>query len=134
MRNPDYIGKLFRQQSENIPSVVTGKLHVNFAGATRIEWTLQGEVYEAIFYHENVEKIARFNTAGQLIEYRINIAPDNIPAIVKDTIPKDLEIMNCISVCISGQTTYELIVRNRELVRYQMGIDSKGNQLNLKTL
>jgi len=134
MKNPEYIGKLFRQQRKNIPSVVAGSLNANFAGAIGIEWTLQDKLFEAIFFHDNAEKIARFDQTGRLTEYRINIPPDEIPVNVKNAVAKELEIMNCILVSISGVKTYELIVRNQELLRYQLLIDSEGSQINLKIL
>lgn len=134
MKKPEYIGKLFRQQRKNIPSVVAGSLNANFAGATGIEWTLQDKLFEAIFFHDNAEKIARFDQTGRLTEYRINIPPDEIPVNVKNAVAKELEIMNCILVSISGIKTYELIVRNQKLLRYQLLIDSEGSQINLKIL
>jgi hypothetical protein len=134
MKNGEFIVNIFRQQKKSVPSAVAGSLRVNFPSATGVEWSQPGQLFEAIFFHDNAEKIARFDSDGNLLEYRVNIPPTDIPSEVKSAVNEEFEIMNCISVFISGLTTYELIVRNRDLVRYLMVIDHRGNQVSLKTL
>jgi hypothetical protein len=134
MKNPEFIGNLFRKEKKSVPTVVAGTLKADFPGATAVEWALQGELFEALFFHDNIEKIAKIDETGKLIEYRANIPTDKIQANVKNAIAEEFEIMNCMSVCVSGKTVYELIVRDRELVRYQIVIDSQGSHISLKTL
>jgi hypothetical protein len=65
---------------------------------TGVEWSWYHEMWEAIFFDEEITKIARFNPDGKLLEYRVNISPDLIPSPIHEAVTGDWEIMNCIAV------------------------------------
>jgi len=125
----DLFRSIFSPFSRSVPKRVSGSLPVHFAGAIGAEWTSNDEIYEAIFYHDDIEKIARFDKEGTLIEYRVNINPDQIPSPIREAVAAELEIMNCIAVYTSEKLNYELIVRDRKFVRYLLMLDSLGNSL-----
>lgn len=117
-----------------MPQRVAKSLTVHFAGARSIEWYPHGNTYEAVFFHDNVEKIAWFDASGNLIEYRVNISPDGIPSPIREAVDPQFEIMNCISVYTADKVTWELIVRDKMLVRYKLILDSLGNRLVFEAL
>jgi hypothetical protein len=130
----ELFGKIFGTHSKTVPALVAQSLVSHFADAAGVEWTMSGNTWEAIFYHRNVEKIARFDTSGMLTEYRVNVAPHEIPSPILEAVSGKWEIMNCIAIYTSDKLSYELIVRDPALVRYQLWLDSLGNNLRLDKL
>ncbi|MBE0673277.1 MAG: hypothetical protein IH591_01320 [Bacteroidales bacterium] len=130
----NFFKKIFGTHHNEIPSRVTDSLPVHFINASGIEWNIQNSFYEAIFFHDKVEKIARFDSRGNLLEYRVNISPDSIPSPIHEGVAEGLEIMNCIALYTSEKLSYELIVRDRDLVRYKLILDSLGNRVEFVRL
>lgn len=130
----NFLAKIFRRQVDYIPDLVTNNLKKHFVNAKNIEWGHYHDLFEASFYENDVEKIAKFDSKGNLVEYRINIPVPEIPSFVKINVDKDLEIMNCIKVFISDAINYEVIVRNKALVRYQLLLDANGEKLRFEKL
>lgn len=116
--------KIFGISNSNPPQKVKQGLETNFPDARSVEWTPYKKYYEAIFYEQDIEKIARFDPEGNLTETRINIAPSSIPDWLRNKTDEELEIMNCISVLKNEGTAYELIVRDKELIRYVIQVDT----------
>ena len=114
------------------PKKVRENLLKHFPQAKSTEWVKNSDSYEAIFYDENIEKIARFSKDGSLTEYRINIRPEALASLLPENILKaaasEGEIMNCISVQNNDSLLYEFIVRNKSLVRYLLVINSDGEK------
>lgn len=129
----DFLKNIFHPQKNVVPSNVMASLPEHFLGAMGVEWTRYNDLWEALFFHDGITKIARFNLAGKLVEYRVNISPENIPSPIRES-AGEWEIMNCIAVYSSNNLSYELIVRDGELIRYQLWFDSLGNQLRLEKL
>lgn len=130
----DFLSKIFKRSIPQSPKAVKQGLKKHFPMAKSIEWSNHGELYEAIFYDLNIEKIARFDQNGKLVECRINTPVYEIPSFVKTNIEPDYEIMNCIAVYATETMNYELIVRNTELTRYQLLIDSLGHKIKMERL
>lgn len=130
----DFFRNIFKPFSRPLPQKVAKSLPVHFAGAKGIEWIQHDGFFEAIFFHEEIEKIAKFDTAGNLLEYRVNISPDSIPSPIREAVDPALEIMNCISVYTSERLTWELIVRDKKLSRYKLLLDSLGNRIAFELL
>ena len=55
------------------PRAVVLELKKNFGNVMNVEWSKEEDFYEAVFYHLNTEKIARFTSSGELIEIKINL-------------------------------------------------------------
>lgn len=107
---------------------------MHFSHARNVEWTCVDDMFEAIFFDEEIEKTAKFDRNGKLVEYRINIIPDDIPPIINSGVDEYYEIMNCIAVYTSETTKYELIVRDREFTRFLLLIDSLGYKIRMERL
>jgi len=114
------------------PGKVRKNLLKHFPQAKSTEWVRNSDNYEAIFYDDNFEKIARFAKDGSLTEYRINIRPEALVSFLPENILKaaagEGEIMNCISVHNHDSLLYEFIVRDNSLVRYLLVITSDGDK------
>lgn len=130
----DLFRNIFAGSHKPVPKEVRTSLESHFSGATGIEWSTLDKKYEAVFYHEESEKIARFDSDGKLTEYRSNILPDKIPSPIREAASVDYEIMNCIAIYTADKLTYELVVRDSALARYQMNLDSLGTLTNVTRL
>jgi len=130
----DFLRNLFNRGEARTPKTLKNSLLKHFPKAKNVEWSRYNELYEAMFYDEEVEKIARFDQNGKLVECRINTSFTEIPSFVKSNIEPDYEIMSCIVVYASDNMNYELIVRNSELIRYSLLMDSLGHKIRLERL
>jgi hypothetical protein len=122
----DFFSKIFKDSITGPSRKIREGLSKRFPDARSVEWNNQNDVFEAIFYDQELEKIARFDPEGKLIECRINLSPEDIPATVKASIDRDLEIMNCIVADNNASIFYELIVRNQSLARFLIIVDESG--------
>ncbi len=131
----DLFRKIFAGSPKPVPNEVKESLESHFTGATGVEWSrLENTRYEAVFIHDGSEKIARFDSDGPLTEYRVNISPDEIPSPIREAASSEFEIMNCIAIYAADKLTYELVVRDSELIRYNMNLDSLGTVIKLTKL
>jgi len=130
----EFFKKRFRPHHSGAPDRIISSLESHFKGVSGVEWSRHNEMWEAIFFDEEITKIARFDDGGKLVEYRVNISPDSIPSPICEAATGEWEIMNCIAVYTSDRLDYELIVRNADLIRYQMWVDSLGNRVKLEKL
>lgn len=114
------------------PKKIRDSLLQHFPHAKSTEWVRNSNDYEAIFYENNFEKIARLSKDGSLREYRINIRPEALASFLPENILRlassEGEIMNCISVHKEENLLYEFIVRDKELTRYLLVITSEGEK------
>ncbi|HAM99947.1 MAG TPA: hypothetical protein DCQ26_15205 [Marinilabiliales bacterium] len=116
------------------PTEVESSLVKQFAGAINIEWYKKEDDYEAIFYLHQMEHIARFKITGELIEYKINIPPTQLPPFIIETITTIGEIMSSVVINQLSKHHYEIIVRNKILQRLVVVLDDKGEILDRKFL
>jgi hypothetical protein len=130
----EFFRKIFSPLQTGAPARVVLSLTSHFKGVSGVEWSRHNDLWEAIFFDEEITKIARFDPEGKLLEYRVNISPDSIPSPIYEAAMGDWEIMNCIAVYSSDRLDYELIVRDTDLIRYQMWVDSLGNRVKLEKL
>lgn len=105
-----------------------------FHNSINIEWTKTGKVYEALFYENELEKIARFDKKGKLIEIRTNIAPNSITGKVKSAAVSIGEVMNVIEIKRSDEILYEIIVRENPVKRILLLINEQAELLTKKVL
>jgi hypothetical protein len=101
-----------------------------FKSAKNIDWTVTENYSEAIFFIQEQEYIARFSPDGKILEYKINLPLTAIPENIKETACQHGEIMNLIETNKSDlQKEYEIIVRNKDLERFQLVLTKDGNQI-----
>lgn len=126
--------KIFKSQSKSIPEEVSKQLLISFPNAKNIDWEIKGEIYEAIFYLNDVEHIAKISPKGILIEYKKNLWLEELPESVKIGGNSLGEIMNVIVIYSGSEIFYELIVRNENLDRFEYLFNQHGVVLKSKNL
>lgn len=122
----ELFSKIFKTGKANPSRAVKKALLIAFPKAKSIEWMQNPNYWEAIFYEKKVEKIARFDIEGKLLEHRVNLMGNAIPATISKALKDHHEIMNCIAIHSTGSVQYELIVRDKDLTRFLILIDQAG--------
>ena len=112
------------------PDIVLGAFASIFPEAFNIEWLRNGDLYEAIFYDKDVEKIAKFNTKGSWLETGINREVNLIPLTIKSEAEKFGEIMNSIEFKTTDSRKFEIIVRDSRMNRFLLIISDSGDLIN----
>lgn len=130
----DLFKKIITVTTIRVPQIVKESMKLIFTSAKNIEWSRHKSLFEVIFYHDDLEKIARFDTDGTMLEYRINLPLDRIPHAIKKKAATEGEIMNCIEFHSVDTVRYEFIVRNKELIRYLLLTDKKGEKIKKEKL
>lgn len=130
----DLFKKILQVATVRVPHVVRESMKNNFPSAMNIEWCRNKSLFEVIFYQDDIEKIARFDTDGTLLEYRINIQLENIPEGIRTNAATEGEIMNCIEIHSVDRLKFEFIVRDPDLVRYLLLTDDSGKRIRKEKL
>lgn len=121
---------IFKSQSKLIPGDVKKQLGKLFPTAKNIDWEVKNDIYEAIFYLNEIEHIAKFSKKGELNEYKKNLWPDELPESIKSTCSTFGEIMNGIIIYKGDKVLYEVIIRNEKLDRFEYLFNESGVVLN----
>jgi hypothetical protein len=122
----NFFSKIFGDSLFSPPEIVKNSLKERFPSVINIEWNKTGENYEAIFYKDNIECIANFDRSGVLIVYKMFLTEGLLPANIKSTMMGKGEIMNVVMINKGNSITYEIIYRDKELVRYLMLFNEIG--------
>jgi hypothetical protein len=130
----DFFHKLIRGDSILPPGPVQSSLLRNFSKPYNMEWLKRGELYEAIFYIYNREYLARFNKDGGLVDYKVNMPVESIPAKILRSAGSRGEIMNAVAIHTGNEVSYEIIYRDRDLKRFLLLIDGNAVQVSEKAL
>jgi hypothetical protein len=130
----ELFSKIFKTGKANPSKAVKKALFSAFPKAKSIEWTQNPGYWEAIFYEKKVEKIARFDIEGNLLDYRVNLTGIAIPETISQSLNNHHEVMNCIAIYASGSIQYELIARDKDLNRFLILIDQGGQIIKKETL
>ncbi len=109
--------KIFKSQPVNIPDTVKAGLTRFFPEAKNIDWEHKKNIYEAIFYLNDVEYIARLSNDGGLTEYKKNIWIDELPRTIVERCNTEGEIMNVIAIFKGKDQFFEVIIRDTRLKR-----------------
>ncbi len=125
---------LFRKPKFHPPKKIQQHLLDKFPDIINVEWNKNDDNFEAIFYKDNVEYIAILNTEGQLIEYRKFLPVDYMPEVIKTELLTKGEIMDVVMINKGNGFTYEVILRDKELIRFLLLIDETGNILEERFL
>ncbi len=125
---------IFKSQKKSIPDSVKSVFTNKFPDAKNTEWEKKKTVYEAIFYLNDIEHIARYSENGLLVEYRKNLWPDELPENIKTTGASFGEIMNGIIIYRGDEILYEVIIRDKKLDRFEYLFDKNGEVVKSELL
>jgi hypothetical protein len=128
------IRNFFLKRTLKPPVSVLKGFAASFHNSINIEWSKVGDAYEALFYEGEIEKIARFDKKGLLIEIRTNISPSSLPKGVYTLASAQGEFMNAICILRKNQTYYEIIIRKDAVKRYLLLINQKEEILKKEKL
>jgi len=122
----NFFSKIFGDSIFSPPDVVKNSLKERFPSVINVEWNKTGENYEAIFYKDNIEYIANFDRTGVLIVYKMFLTEGFLPEKIKSTMKGKGEIMNVVMINKGNSITWEIIYRDKELIRYLMLFNEIG--------
>lgn len=124
MKNP--FSNIFKSHSKTIPGNITKELIKHFPNAVNIEWEVKDKAYEAIFYLNEVEHIAKISKNGILTEYKKNLWLNELPETLTEECNKMGEIMNAIAIFRGTDQFFEVIIRdtnfNRTLLLFNQSV------------
>ncbi len=109
-----------------VPQPVMDQFELEFANPLNPEWTKSSDAYEAVFYLEELEHIARYAANGNRSCLKINLPLDRLPEAVKNAAEAEGELMNAICIDCENQQKYELIVRDAALNRFFLLLTPSG--------
>jgi len=118
--------KLFTFSSISIPDSVRNSFTEKFGNSINIEWLQTDDFYEAVFYHDDIEHIAHFDSTGKLLNLKKNLSIYKFPSHIRNKAAEHGEIMNVIEISEKEIVGYELIVRNEALIRYSLLLNQNG--------
>ena len=130
----NYLKKIFGSSPKKVPEQIQRTLLDKFPGAINIDWEFKEGLYEAIFYLNDVEHIAKVSEAEGIFEYKINLKPTELPYEVFSPATNYGEIMNAISIHRKLELRYEIIVRDEKFNRTLLLLNSVGELLNSKKI
>ena len=122
----NFLHRLIRGNKAAPPEPVLRALDKHFSNALNVEWFSRENQYEAIFYLDRLEHIARFGQDGPLVEYKINLPAGSIPLEVMHAVRAKGEIMNAVAIHAGGRTGYEIIYRDNKLKRFLILVRPDG--------
>ena len=123
----DFLKKVIEGSGIPAPESCLLSFNTNFINAINVEWFKKENHYEAIFYRDNLEHIALFDFAGDLMEYRQNLPVHYLPEHIRETAAGKGEIMSSVMRNKGNRLEYEIIVRNKELNRFLLTFSDNGN-------
>jgi hypothetical protein len=126
--------KIFTFSNIIIPELVRNSFTEKFGDSINIEWLQSDDFYEAIFYHDEIEHIAYFESTGKLLNLKKNRSIYNIPQAIKDKASEHGELMNVIEISEKEIVGYELIIRDESLIRFSLLLNEKGGLINKRKL
>ena len=126
--------KIFGTSTKKIPDHIISQLLKHFPDALNIDWDIKDDFYEAVFYVDDTEFIAKISEENGLTGYKKNLKLDELPEIINAECEKSGEIMNAIAIYTKSNLLYEIIVRDKEFRRTLLLISKSGEILESKTI
>jgi hypothetical protein len=131
----NFLAKILAGAKETgIPKVVKQAFSNTFNAPVNTEWNQAGDAWEAIFYQDEMEHLARFQPNGELLSLKINLPLTQVPRDIQKAAQSQGELMNAIIIKNQDAVKYQLIVRNENLERYFLLLNSKGEVLEKEKL
>jgi len=128
------LSKIFKFSSVSLPEAVKDAFLKKFGDSINVEWLHSDDFYEAIFYLEDIEYIAHFDSAGKLINLKKNLPIHGTPEHIKQKAALHGELMNVIEIIEEEIVGYELIVRDETLIRYSLLLNERGGLIQKNKL
>ena len=125
---------LSANKGTHVPAPVRENFARQFDQPLNTEWQKAGEQFEAVFYKDELEHIARYQKDGKMSCLKINLPLGTLPPDLVEATKQHGEIMNAISNECEGNLKYELIVRDSELIRYFLLLGPTGEVLEKEKL
>jgi hypothetical protein len=130
----DFFQNILQINKTIVPKIVAKSIVEFFPHAINIEWFQNGEIFEAVFHEDDIEKIVFISTKGDILETKVNLPLSLIPSDISKEAFMHGEIMNAIKIIADVSITYEIIVRDLNLNRFLIEFDKKGLIYNKKLL
>ena len=109
------------------PDMISTAFILNFPGALNAEWYNRKEGgFEVIFYNDDIEHIAIFDSQGVLNEYKKSLPETYMPEKIKSELESKGEIMNVVMINHGNRITYEVIIRDRQFIRSLLLLNEWG--------
>jgi len=128
------LSKIFNFSNISLPEAVKNSFSEKFGDSINIEWLHSDDFYEAIFYHDDIEHIAHFDTKGNLLNLKKNLSIYSIPDHIREKASEHGELMNVIEISEREIVGYELIVRDETLIRFSLLLNEKGGLIQKSKL
>jgi hypothetical protein len=128
------LSKIFKFSNVSLPEAVTNSFSEKFGNSINIEWIRSEDFYEAIFYHEDIEHIAHFDSKGKLLNLKKNLSILSVPQHIKEKADEHGELMNVIEIYEDQIVGYELIVRDEALIRFSLLLNENGGLIQKSKL
>lgn len=126
--------KIFKFSNVSLPSTVTDSFAKKFGDSINIEWLQTDDFYEAVFYHDDIEHIAHFDSSGKLLNLKKNLSINTTPQHILEKARQHGELMNAIEISEEEIVGYELIVRDEALIRFSLLLNEKGGLIHKSKL
>ncbi len=134
MFEQEFAKKIFSGSKIEVPEVCKANFDIHFKEAKNSEWQVKADIYEVLFYKDNVEYIAEFDRKGGLLKYKTNLNKALLPAMVQTNLEQIWEIMNVVLINKRDHIVYEIIVRSSALERFRLIVDQMGEIVEEKAL
>lgn len=128
------LSKIFNFSNISLPIAIKNSFSEKFGDSLNVEWLHSDDFYEAIFYHDDFEHIAHFDTKGNLLNLKKNLSIYSIPNHIKEKASEHGELMNAIEISEQEIVGYELIVRDETLIRFSLLLNEKGGLIHKSKL
>lgn len=128
------LSKILKFSSVSLPVNVKNSFLGKFGDSINVEWLRADDFYEAIFYREEIEHIARFDSMGKLLNLKRNLPIHATPDHIKIKAAEHGELMNAIEISENEIVGYELIIRDEELIRFSLLLNEKGGLIQKSKL
>ncbi len=128
------LSKIFSFTNVSLPMAVKDSFFEKFGDSINVEWLHSDDFYEAIFYLEEIEYIAHFDSEGKLLNLKKNLSIQATPEHIKRKANEHGELMNVIEISEEDVVGYELIVRDEALIRFSLLLNEKGGLIHKSKL
>lgn len=126
--------KIFKFSNVTLPVLVRESFSEKFGASINVEWLETDDFYEAIFYLDDVEHIAHFDSSGKLLNLKKNLSVLAAPPHIMEKANEHGELMNIIEISEAEIVGYELIVRDEALIRFSLLLNEKGGLIHKSKL
>jgi len=128
------LSKIFKFSNVSLPKLVKDSFFEKFGDSINVEWLHFDDFYEAIFYLQEIEHIAHFDSEGKLLNLKKNLSIQSTPEHIKRKAAEHGELMNVIEIREVEIVGYELIIRDETLIRFSLLLNEKGGLIQKSKL